>query len=272
VATRWSLVGSLTPWDLAALRFAVAGSLLLPIVWRHGLSAAAGIGWGRAIVLAIAAGGPYTLILYAGLALAPAGHGAVIVTGATPLVSTLLIWFGTGERPSLARLGGLPLILVGLVFVSWPGIRGGQATWLGDLLFAADAILWGLFTVLARHWRVDPVRGTAIVWSLALTYLPFYFLICGTRLLDAPRGEVLFQAVYQGLGVAIAALALYAWAIRVLGSAAASLFMPLVPIFGVLLAIPVLGEVPTTIQRVGIVGVSVGMVLAAGVSARAGAR
>ena len=106
------------------------------------------------------------------------------------------------------------------------------------------------------------------MWSLALAYLPIYFLVCGTRILAAPRGEVLFQAVYQGLGVAIAALALYAWAIRVLGSAAASLFMPLVPIFGVLLAIPVLGEVPTTIQRVGIVGVTVGMVLAAGVSAR----
>jgi len=272
VATRWSLVGSLTPWDLAALRFAVAGFVLLPVAWHHGLGDAAGIGWGRAIVLAIAAGGPYTLILYAGLALAPAGHGAVIVTGATPLVSTLLIWIGLGERPSLARLGGLPLILAGLVLVSWPGIRGGHATWLGDVLFALDAILWGLFTVLARHWRVDPVRGTAIVWSLALAYLPIYFGVFGTRLLAAPRGEVLFQAIYQGLGVAIAALALYAWAIRVLGSAAAALFMPLVPIFGVLLAIPVLGEVPTTIQQVGIVGVSVGLVLAAGVSARAGAR
>ena len=250
----------------------LAGFVLLPVAWRHGLAGAAGIGWGRAVVLATAAGGPYTLILYGGLALAPAGHGAVIVTGATPLVSTVLIWFAMGERPSPARLAALPLILVGLAFVSWPGIHGGHATWLGDLLFAADAILWGLFTVLARHWRVDPVRGTAVVWSLALAYLPIYFIVCGPRLLAAPLGEVLFQAAYQGLGVAIAALALYAWAIRVLGSAKASLFMPLVPIFGVLLAIPTLGEIPTTIQRVGIVGVTVGMVLAAGVSPRADAR
>jgi len=272
VATRWSMLGTLTPWDLAALRFAVAGAVLLPILVRHGLGDAAGIGWGRALVLAITAGGPYTLILYAGLALAPAGHGAVIVTGATPLVSTLLVWLLLGDRPSRARLGGLPLILVGLVFVSWPGLRGGHTTWIGDVLFAADAMLWGLFTVLARHWRVDPIRGTAVVWSVALTYLPIYFLVCGARLVAAPPGEVLFQAVYQGLGVAIAALALYAWAIRVLGAAAASLFMPLVPIFGVLLAIPVLGEIPTTIQRVGIVAVSAGMVLAACVSPRSGAR
>jgi len=272
VATRWSMLGTLTPWDLAALRFGVAGAVLLPLVVHHGFGNAAGIGWGRAAVLAITAGAPYTLILYAGLALAPAGHGAVIVTGATPLVSTLLVWLWLGNRPSRARISGLPLILAGLVLVSWPGLRGGHATWLGDVLFALDAMLWGLFTVLARHWRVDPIRGTAVVWSVALAYLPIYFLVCGARLLGAPRGEVVFQAVYQGLGVAIVALALYAWAIRVLGASAASLFMPLVPLFGVLLAIPVLGEVPTAIQRVGIVAVSIGMVLAAGFSPRAGAR
>jgi drug/metabolite transporter (DMT)-like permease len=186
VATRWSRLGTLTPWDLAALRFGVAGPLLLPIVVRHGLGHAAGIGWGRAVVLAIVAGAPYTLILYAGLALAPAGHGAVIITGATPVVSTLLVWFWLGDRPSATRRCGLPL----------------------------------------------------------------------------------FQGLYQGVGVAIAALALYAWAIRVLGASVASLFMPLVPVFGVLLAVPVLGEISTSVQRVGIVAVSLGMVLAAGVAAR----
>jgi drug/metabolite transporter (DMT)-like permease len=270
VATRWSMLGTLTPWDLAVLRFGVAGPLLLPIVVRHGFGRGAGIGWGRAVVLAIVAGAPYTLILYAGLALAPAGHGAVIITGATPLVSTLLVWLWLGERPSATRLGGLPLIVAGLVLVSWPGLRGGHgaATWLGDLLFAVDAVLWGLFTVLARHWRVDPIRVTAVVWVLALAYLPGYFLVFGARLLAAPRGEVLFQALYQGVGVAIAALALYAWAIRVLGASVGSLVMPLVPVFGVLLAVPVLGEVPAVIQVIGMLGVSIGMVLAAGAGAR----
>jgi drug/metabolite transporter (DMT)-like permease len=271
VATRWSLLGTLTPWDLAALRFAVAGLVLSPVVIRHGLGDAAGLGWGRALVLAITAGGPYTLILYAGLALAPAGQGAVIVTGATPVVSTLLVWAWLGDRPAPSRLAGLPLILAGLGCVSWPGLRAGHGTWRGDLLFALDAVLWGLFTVLARRWRVDPIRGTAVVWTIALAYLPAYALARGAWLLTAPRGEVLFQAAYQGLGVAVAALALYAWAIRVLGAAVASLFMPLAPVFGVLLAIPFLGEMPSAIQRVGVAAVIIGMLLAAGITRRAGA-
>jgi len=65
------------------------------------------------------------------------------------------------------------------------------------------------------------------------------------------------------VGVAIVALALYSWAIRVLGASFASLFMPLVPVLGMLLAVPVLGEIPARIQLVGVLAVSMGMGLAA---------
>jgi drug/metabolite transporter (DMT)-like permease len=99
---------------------------------------------------------------------------------------------------------------------------------------------------------------------LALAYLPIYLLVFGPRVLNAPAAELVVQGVYQGLGVAVAALMLYAFAIRVLGATTASLFMPLVPVFGVLLAIPVLAEIPSAVQLVGMVGVSIGMALASG--------
>lgn len=265
VISRWSLQRTLTLWDLATLRFAVAGVLLLPLVLRHGIATAASIGWGRAVALAITAGAPYTLILYAGLSMAPASHGAVIIPGATPVVITVLMWIAYGEWPGLARLGGLAAIIVGLVLVSWPGATGAGTgpTWIGDLLFAGASVLWGLYTLLARRWQVDPVRGTAVVWVIALAYLPVYAALAESHLAEAPRAEVLFQAVYQGIGVAIGALLLYTMAIRALGASIASLFMPLIPVFGVLLAIPALGEVPAGIQVVGMLAVTAGMVLAA---------
>ncbi len=266
VLSRWSIQRSVTLWDLAALRFGAAGLLLLPVVLRHGLAGAAGVGWGRAVMLTITAGGPYTLILFAGLSLAPAGHGAVIIPGATPVVSTLLVWWWFGERASPGRLAGLVLVVTGLALVGWPGLAGGagERTWLGDLLFVVAGVLWGFFTVLARRWQVDPLRATAMMWTLAaVAYLPVYIVVAGARLLAAPRGEVIFQAIYQGVGVAIVALALYSWAIRVLGASFASLFMPLVPVLGMLLAVPVLGEIPTPLQLVGVLAVSAGMALAA---------
>lgn len=265
VITRWSMQRTLSLWDLAALRFAVAGLLMLPVVLRHGIAGVAGIGWKRSLVLAITAGAPYTLIMQAGLVVAPAAHGAVIVPGATPVVSAVLLWLWLGERPWPVKIGGLALIVIGLVLVGWPAISGGgdDVVWVGDLLFVAAAVLWGLFTVLTRLWHIDPVRGTAVVWVMSLAYLPFYVALSGSSLLQAPRGEVVFQAVYQGIGVAVVALVLYSWAIRVLGVSFASLFMPLVPVFGVLLGVPVLGEVPAAIQLVGMLGVTIGIALAA---------
>jgi drug/metabolite transporter (DMT)-like permease len=265
VLSRWSIQRTIPLWDLAALRFAAAGLLLLPVVLRHGLAGAAGVGWGRSLVLTLTAGGPYTLIMFAGLSFAPAGHGAVIIPGATPVVSTALVWLWFGERPWPTRLAGLALVVVGLVLVGWPDITGaaGEQTWVGDLLLGVAGVLWGLFTVLARRWQVDPLRATAMVWVLTLAYLPGYALVAGPRLLEAPRGEVLFQAVYQGVGVAIVALALYSWSIRVLGASFASLFMPLVPVLGMLLAVPVLGEIPAPVQLGGVLAVSIGMGLAA---------
>jgi len=266
VITRWSIQRSLSLWDVAALRFAVAGALMLPLLIGFGLRDAAGLGWRRAIVVGITVGAPYTLVLFAGLTFAPAAHGAVIVSGGTPVVSALLTWLWFGERLSARRVAGLVAILVGLVLVGWPalGAAGPERVWLGDLLLLGAAALWGAFTALTRRWQVDPLRGAAVVWALALAYLPFYVAFAPGRLLAAPRGEVVFQAAYQGVGVAILALFLYTHASRALGPTSASLFMPLIPVVAVLLGIPVLGEIPESVQLVGIAVVSAGMVAATG--------
>jgi drug/metabolite transporter (DMT)-like permease len=261
VLSRWSMQRTLSLWDLAALRFTVAGLLSLPIVIRH--PPADALAWRRIAVLSVAAGAPYTLIMYAGLTRAPASHGAVIITGAMPVFAALLARLWLGERQSPAKAAGLTLIVIGLTLVGWPELAAGGSAWLGDVLFVIAAVLWALFTVAVRRWRIDPLPGTAAVWVLALPYVPVYLVVAGRRVLDAPRGEVVFQALFQGLGVAIVALALYAWAIRVLGDGLASLFMPLVPVFAVLLGVVVLGEVPAAVQIVGIAGVALGMVWAA---------
>ena len=44
VAARLGVITSLTPWDIAALRFGVGGMLLVPYLWQKGL-AIERLGW-----------------------------------------------------------------------------------------------------------------------------------------------------------------------------------------------------------------------------------
>jgi len=166
VLSRWSMQRTLSLWDLAALRFTVAGLLSLPVLIRH--RPAGAVAWRRVAALSVAAGAPYTLIMYGGLVLAPAAHGAVIVTGVTAVVTTALAWLWFGVRPWPARTAGLVLVVIGLTLVGSPAVTGGGHAWLGDALFTVAGVLFALFTVGARHWRVDPLPATAAVWVLAL--------------------------------------------------------------------------------------------------------
>ena len=108
VVSRLGVQQTLTPYDITALRFGVAGLILLPIVWRRG---AAGLGWARAAVLACAAGIPYALTMMVGLSIAPAGHAGVITPSAMLVCSTLGGWLVLGDRPTPTRLAGLAVIL-----------------------------------------------------------------------------------------------------------------------------------------------------------------
>jgi drug/metabolite transporter (DMT)-like permease len=63
---------------------------------------------------------------------------------------------------------------------------------------------------------------------------------------------------------AVVALVLYTRSVALLGAARGAVFAALVPSFSLLLAIPLLHELPTHLQLVGVALVSVGMVLVLG--------
>ena len=73
-----------------------------------------------------------------------------------------------------------------------------------------------------------------------------------------------FQLFYQGVLVGGAAVIMFTIAIPVLGPARTALFMAMVPVFGTLLGIPILGELPGLIESAGIVLVILGMLAAMG--------
>jgi drug/metabolite transporter (DMT)-like permease len=263
VITRYSVLHGLTSFDLAALRYAVAGAVLLPYVWRAGLGDLAGIGWRRGIILTSLAGAPYMVVFLSGLRFAPAAHGAVLNAGIVPSVVFLGLVF-LGRQPfSLIRAFSLASIVFGLVLVTGSSFSMHGAVVFGDLLLFLTGISWGLFTLFAKTWDLAPLRATAVVSVLSLLYLPAYAIGYYQGFESVSIAHVLSQAIFQGLVLSIGTVYLVTYAVRALGPQLTALFSPTVPLLTTLLAIPLLGEIPTPVQWVGIGLVVVGMLSAA---------
>ncbi len=253
--------------DLAALRFAVAGLVLLPLVLRHG---SGGLGWPRALVLAAGAGAPYVLVTAGGLAYAPAGQGGIITPSCMLACSTLGGWALLGDRPPRQRLLGIAVILAGILLIGGQNLLDTQpGQWKGQLLFAAGGLLWAGYTVAARAWGAQPLQATALVSVLSLLlYLPAYLVFAEPRLFEAAPAEVAGQAVFQGLFAAVLALICYSRAVAQLGAGGGAVFATLVPAIAVLLAWPLLGEVPGAGDLAGAGLVTAGMATALGLTPR----
>ncbi len=254
---------ALTALDITALRFGVGGTILLPLLVRSGLR---GLRVWRALALACGAGAPYALLTAGGLEFAPAGHMGVITPSCMLLCSTLGSALVLGDKLTPARVLGVATIFSGLVLLGWDGLANrGELTWLGDAMFLTGGVFWASYTVGSRAWRVEPLQATTIVAVLSLLlYTPVYVALAGARLADAPLRDVLIQAVFQGVLSAVVALLLYTRAVALLGAARGAVFAALVPSFSLLLAVPVLGEVPTLLQIAGVMLVTAGMLFALG--------
>jgi len=252
----------LTPYDIVALRFLGAAVVAVPVVLGRGAASLAGVGWMRGVALALIAGSPYALLMYAALKFAPAAHGAMLVPGVGLVVATVIGAAWVGERHGALRYVGAAVVLTGLGILGSGGIATPGTTWLGDAIFAVVGVAWGLFTLLIRRWRLDAVAAVAALSVLSLTYLPLYALALDPRVLAVPLSASLLQAGYQGLLQTIVAFAGYAFAVRRLGAGTASVATAAVPVFGVLLAIPIAGEWPAWTTWAGLAVVCAGIAVA----------
>ena len=265
VITRRAVMTSLDEWDIAALRFGVAGLLLSPVLVRRGL-AYDRLGWlGLAAIIA-GAGAPYALVAAAGLRFAPAYDAGALNPGCMPLFVALIAAIGLGEKLSTTQKSGLGLILAGAVVI----VGGHAASWttsrtFGDALFLFAAFLTACFTVVMRYAKLDPLHVAALVSTGSLViYLPAYLALHGTRLAQMPLADLTGQALFQGILVTIVSLLLYGRAVAILGASGGAAFGALVPALSALFAIPLLGEWPSETDWVGIALISAGVYLASG--------
>jgi drug/metabolite transporter (DMT)-like permease len=270
LAVRLGIRTSLTPWDITAIRFAVAGLILLPYLLEKGL-AVDRLGWMGLTAIMLGGGAPMVLASYGGLLFAPAAHAASLFTALIPLYVAVVAALALGEAFTAARRIGLALIVTGVLGIVW-GAGGtiGSRQNIGHALFISAGMLWACYVVVLRKALLGGLHAAALaaVGSL-IAYVPAYAIISGTSLFDAPWYDLALQAFVHGLLVAVISFLCIGRAVRILGASNGSAFAALAPAITAILAIPILGEWPATRDWVAMLLISGGVYIASGGPLRA---
>jgi drug/metabolite transporter (DMT)-like permease len=246
VAAPWA-THEIPPMVVACVRFATAAVLLFGWCRLRGIP----IPLRRAdipIVLGVTATSVvgYNVLFLYGVTLAPASHGAVITPGLIPVFALVLARILFGEPIRWQQAVGVAICLVGLALVVGPAFAGDPAALAGDVLYGVSALLWATYTILGRKVtaRFHVAAITCVSGALgALVFLPLGLLDpVGFGALTTASPRALAGLAYLGsLGTAVGFVTFYLGVQRI-GSARASAYTVLIPLFGVSLTVAVLGE------------------------------
>ncbi len=263
IVARASASHVLLPLDIACARIMGASSILLPWAWwmmREQRQRGEKVGslWGLSplplgitVQAGFFGGFLYAVLAYIGFFYAPAGHASVLMPGSLPLWTTLLMWLFLREQIGMNRAIGLFMIVCGDVLVGGMSLlkafEGGEV-WIGDVLFMSAAFCWSAYSVTVRRHGLDAVRATMVITAFALVcFVPAYALLVNLDLLQshmsqASWSEIVFQAVFQGVGSVVISGITFTQMIRSFGPVKSTMITALVPVLSALGAVVFLGE------------------------------
>ncbi|PXF30561.1 hypothetical protein WH50_14575 [Pokkaliibacter plantistimulans] len=262
------LVGHMPPISLAFWRWTLAGAILIPLTWQsirsHWSLIRPQLPW--LALLAVLSVGAYNSILYMAVQKTTAINTALMNT-LIPMTTMLAAWLMLGARPTARQTGGMLLGFVGMIVIvskaNWQ-VLASLAFNHGDLLMLVAVGCWALYSVLLkkRHLGIPPVTLLAVVVMLGVPMiLPFYVWEWSQQGGFAVDLTNLAAIGFTGVFASIVAYLLWNHGVGILGPSAASLFIFLMPVFGALLGVTLLGEALLPYHGIGGVLILAGLVL-----------
>ena len=217
------------------------------------------------LMLGTLGNGLYQVFFVEGLAHTRAGDAALLASASPAFIARIGRARGTDSVELRGWVGiALSVLGIGLDARGTAAVQAGNASLLGDLLILCGSVCWAVYTVLLEPYThsVDGVKLTAI--TMVGGAVPF-LIFASSRIAAAPWSSVPLSGwgalVFSGLFALVIAYQFWYRGVRVIGPTRTAMYSNLQPVFAVVFAWLVLGEVPTAWQGSGAVAIISGLVL-----------
>jgi drug/metabolite transporter (DMT)-like permease len=250
-------------WLIAAVVLAPFALPLLrgkaPIVHRHA---------GILVLLSLIGIVAFHCLVYLGLRSTTAVN-AVLMNSSMPLFIVLCSWIIERERASPRQIAGMLVSLAGIGIIlsrGEPGALLELELHPGDAWILLAMPVWGVYSVLLKR-RPQELGGLEFLFVIALAGVVVLAPAAAAIMLHSPPaypgpGEAL-SVLYIALGASLLAYICWNRGVAVVGANAAGITVHLLPAFGTVLAIILLGESFAGFHAAGITIILAGVLLAA---------
>jgi len=264
-----ALRDSFDPVALNFWRWLVALLVLAPFALRGALAKRAAIRRHALLLafLALTGVAAFQSLVYLGLESTTAIN-AVLINASAPAFIVVCSWLVDRERAGWRQVAGMLISFLGVLVIVCQGepARLAQLEFhRGDAWILLAMPLWGLYSVLVKRCPPE-LRGVTLTFVLAAIgvamLLPLYFAVAPRGPLRLPSATEAGAVLYVAIGASVLAFLCWNRGVAVVGANAAGFTIPLLPVFGTVLAIVALGESFRGFHAAGFATILTGVLLA----------
>ena len=248
------------PVTLAFWRWVIALLCVLPLAWPHFAEQWPRLraGWKPVVVLGVLGVGGYNTLAYIALQYTVATN-AVLLNSFIPIVTIAISWGFLGRHLSRAQAVGVAVSFLGAATIiarGDPNTLAALSINRGDLWMLGAVLIWAIYTV-GLQWRPTGVHPMLLLAALttvglaALTPLYLWEVFVQGRRINIHPGS-LASLAYVGLFPSFLGYIFYNRGVAEVGANKASLFIHLMPVFGTVLSVIFLDEIPHGFHFAGI--------------------
>ncbi len=205
-------------------------------------------------------------------AIAQIGPGiAVTILFMYPLVTVPLAWWIFGDQPTRLRLSVMVVILLGVILTATPSLKTGAAMGSGAIVAAMSGVAFALYLILMQIGFSFASAKSKAIHPVPVSLVQFFtILVLSSLILSSPIELGVAIAPNNRAGFFLGALILGAltlvgylannFSVRLIGAAQSSIVASSAPVITAVLAAIVLQTQLQSVQAIGILLVTIGVV------------